>query len=262
MSDDAMAALGASFEHGASAYERLRPEFPDAMFEDLVAVAGVRLDRRVLEIGAGTGRATLPLARRGVRVEVVEPSADMLRVLAGRLEAERLQDLVTLRHAQFEDVAPTEGPFGAVIAAQSFHWADPRTRWHRLASLIGPDGVALMFWNGWELDGRRHDLAAILEVYRRDGGDLDPDIGGHRAQASWAEREIADEPLLRPATATAYQWPWTLPAADYLGLLATTRHWVAPCISTGTRCSCRRDGRRRTDRVRRPRARPRWRCRG
>jgi len=58
-----------------------------------------------------------------------------LRLLAGRLQAENLQDAVALRQATFEDVAPDEGPFGVVVAAQSFHWTDPETRWSRLAVL-------------------------------------------------------------------------------------------------------------------------------
>lgn len=88
---------------------------PRAPLDGVVAAAGERLHRSV--VGVGTGRATLPLARRGVRVQIVEPSADMLEVLARRLDEENLQDLVRLRQATFEDVAASEGPFGAVIAA-------------------------------------------------------------------------------------------------------------------------------------------------
>jgi len=43
-----------SFEEGAAAYERLRPEFPEALFVDLVTAAGERLDRGVLETAAAT----------------------------------------------------------------------------------------------------------------------------------------------------------------------------------------------------------------
>lgn len=215
-----------SFEEGAAAYERLRPEFPEALFDDLVTAAGERLDRGVLEIGAGTGRATLPLARRGVPVHVVEPSADMLRVLADRLDAEGLQDAVTLRQARFEDVSSDEGPFGVVVAAQSFHWADPRTRWRRLSKLLGEDGVAFLFWNGWQLDPTHHDLDAVRKTYRRDGVNLVPDIDDHRGDTGWAEDEIAAEPLLETAAATTYVWNWGLPVGDYLGLLATTSQYA------------------------------------
>lgn len=215
-----------SFEEGAVAYERFRPTFPGALFDDLVATAGRRFDRGVLEVGAGTGRATLPLARRGARIQVVEPSGDMLRILADRLDAENLQDAVTVRQATFEDVAPDEGPYGVVIAAQSFHWADPRTRWTRLARLLGKDGIAFLFWNGWQLDPTQHDLDAVRQVYRRDGGDLAPDIDDHRAGADWAQDEIAAEPALATADSTTYAWDWELPVDNYLSLLATTSQYA------------------------------------
>lgn len=49
-----------SFENGAADYERWRPEFPTQLFDDIRAAAGSRMSGRVLEVGAGTGRATLP----------------------------------------------------------------------------------------------------------------------------------------------------------------------------------------------------------
>ncbi len=215
-----------SFERGASAYDRLRPEFPEPMFDDLVRAAGDRLDAAVLEIGAGTGRATLPLARRGARIQVIEPSADMLRVLAQRLADERLQERVQLRRATFEELSPQDGPFGVVVAAQSFHWADPQTRWRRLAGLLGSDGLAFLCWNGWRLRPDAHDLDAVRELYQRHGPDLVPDIDDERSLTGWAQTEMAAEPLLEEANATHYSWDWTLPVDDYLALLSTTSQYA------------------------------------
>lgn len=205
---DATLRRAKSFEEGAVAYERFRPTFPDALFDDLVAMAGSRFDSGVLEVGAGTGRATLPLARRGAQLQVVEPSGDMLRVLRDRLHSEKLQDAVSVRQATFEDVVPDEGPYGVVIAAQSFHWADSRTRWTRLARLLGQNGIAFLFWNGWHLDPTQHDLDAVRKVYRRDGRGLVPDIDDHCAAANWAHDEIAAEPALTNAESTTYVWEW------------------------------------------------------
>ncbi len=123
MNANEIAARAASFARGASDYDRLRPEFPARLFDDLYTRAGGRMAGRILEIGAGTGRATLPLARRGAGITVIEPSADMLRVLGGHLQAEALADHVTLRQATFEDVDPAAG-YDVVVAAKSFHWTD------------------------------------------------------------------------------------------------------------------------------------------
>lgn len=228
-----MAAGAKSFEHGASAYEKLRPPFPDQLFDDLVAEAGPRFHGRVLEVGAGTGKATVPLARRGVRLHVVEPSADMLRVLSEQLDAADLQHLVSTYQHRFEDLVPGEGRrYDAVVAAQSFHWADPQTRWSRLAQLLEDDGVAFMFWSGWQLDPWHHDLAGIRRTYDRHGTGLTPDIEDHRSETAWAETEAgAESQLGAPSTAT-YLWEWSVPIADYLGLLATTSEYAVVEPST------------------------------
>lgn len=225
MDADQLAARAASFARGASDYERLRPEFPARLFDDLCERAGRRLAGRILEIGAGTGLATRPLARRGAAIEVVEPSADMLRVLGERLRAEGLADRVTLRQATFEDVDDASR-YDVVVAAQSFHWADPGTRWTRLASLLGSDGVAFLFWNGWKLDGTRHDGEAVRAVYAAHGGGLGSDLDDHRSTVGWAEREIEAHPGLALTDSERYRWDHSLPVEDYLALLSTTSQYA------------------------------------
>lgn len=54
----------ASFDADAHAYDDARPGYPDPLFDDMVALAGVPEHGSVLEIGSGTGKATLPLAQR------------------------------------------------------------------------------------------------------------------------------------------------------------------------------------------------------
>lgn len=214
-----------SFQHGVSEYERLRPDFPPELFDDVCASAGPRLQGRVLEIGAGTGRATLPLVRRGATIEVVEPSTEMLRILGARLEAEGLSPTCVLRQATFEDVDPGS-TYAVVAAAQSFHWTDPATRWSRLASLIRAGGRAYLFWNGWHLASPAHDLDAVRLLYATHGGGLQPDLEDHRADGRWAEREIEAEPALKLVESRAYAWPWQLNVEDYLGLLMTTSQYA------------------------------------
>lgn len=226
MADEEMTSRARSFDHGASAYERLRPHYPAELFDDLVATAGGRLGRGVLEVGAGTGRATLPLARRGFRLQVVDPSADMLRVLRESLDDEGLLGSVALRRATFEEVTPEDGLFAVVVAAQSFHWADAATRWARLASLLTDDGLAFLFWNGWQLDPESHDLNGVLRAYEGHAAGLVPDVDDFRGGASWAEEEIAAEPLLDVPVLTKYAWDWRLGVEDYLGLLGTVSEYA------------------------------------
>ncbi|TQL60104.1 class I SAM-dependent methyltransferase [Oryzihumus leptocrescens] len=189
-----------------------------------VVQVGARLNGRVLEVGAGTGRATLPLVRGGARVEVVEPSKDMLRILASRLEPEGLRSQCDLRQATFENVDSAQ-TYDLIIAAKSFHWADPATRWPRFTSLHRTDGRAYLSWNGWHLAPRAHDVDAVRALYTDCGHGLQPDLEDHRADVSWAESEIEAEPALGLVDARTYEWPWRLPVENFLALLMTTSQY-------------------------------------
>src|ERR1051325_8579807 len=66
-----------SFDANAELYDAVRPSYPDALADDVIARAG----RRILEIGAGTGKATAVFARRGASIVAIEPGPSMAAVL-------------------------------------------------------------------------------------------------------------------------------------------------------------------------------------
>src|SRR6266542_2199055 len=72
--------LRATFNQAADLYDRARPGYPPALFDDLAELAGVGPGCRVLEIGPGTGQATVPLAERGCHIVAVELGADLAAV--------------------------------------------------------------------------------------------------------------------------------------------------------------------------------------
>ena len=63
--------LRATFDEVADLYEAARPTYPPQLFDDLVSLAGLSPGARVVEIGCGTGQATLPLAERGLEIVCV-----------------------------------------------------------------------------------------------------------------------------------------------------------------------------------------------
>ena len=81
--------LRATFDQAAELYDRARPRYPPALFEDLADVTGIGPGSRVLEIGPGTGQATLSLAERGCRVVAVELGPDLDAVARRNLARSR-----------------------------------------------------------------------------------------------------------------------------------------------------------------------------
>ncbi len=57
--------LRATFDRAALLYDEARPGYPEALFDDVVSLSRLPPGGRILEIGCGTGQATLPFACRG-----------------------------------------------------------------------------------------------------------------------------------------------------------------------------------------------------
>ena len=60
-----------TFNTVADAYEKIRPGYPDELYQALFAYAPLDDSRRALEIGIGGGQATLPVLKTGCALTAV-----------------------------------------------------------------------------------------------------------------------------------------------------------------------------------------------
>lgn len=127
-----------TFTRVAELYDQARPGYPPQLFEDLAGYAGLESGSRVLEIGCGTGQATVPLAKRGYRVTAVELGPEMATVARRRLAEYRDVEVV---NAAFEDWPLPRQPFDAVLSATAFAWIDPDVRVAKAADALRAGGV-------------------------------------------------------------------------------------------------------------------------
>ena len=129
--------LRAVFDEDAELYDRARPGYPDALFDDLFELAGIGAGSRVLEIGCGTGQATIALAERGCAVVAVELGANLATVAARNLDAFPNAQVVV---GAFEEWPLPEEPFDAVVAFTAFHWIEPTVGVDKVAEALRPNG--------------------------------------------------------------------------------------------------------------------------
>src|SRR3954463_1654193 len=127
-----------SFDARATLYDAARPSYPEALARELLATAG----RRVLEIGAGPGKATAVFARQGASIVALEPGLRLADVLRRNVAGYD----VTIENTTFE-AWPIARPFDLVIAAQSIHWVDPSVRYPKAAEVLAPGGVLAVIRN-------------------------------------------------------------------------------------------------------------------
>jgi len=124
-----------SFGAAAGEYARARPGYPDDAVDFLVGGA-----RRVLDLGAGTGKFTASLAARGLDVVAVEPSPEMLAELRGSLDVE-------VHQGSAEATGLPDSSVDAVVVAQAWHWVDPALAVPEVARILRPRGTLGLVWN-------------------------------------------------------------------------------------------------------------------
>ena len=133
-----------TFDEVAQLYDAVRPSYPDALFEAIVELAHLSEDACILEIGAGTGKATLPFARRGYVMHCLEPGANLVSVLTHNLRA---YPKVTIEPVSFEGWSWRENSFDLVISAQAFHWVSKEIGYMKSAQALKETGSIALFWN-------------------------------------------------------------------------------------------------------------------
>ncbi|MEU5363921.1 class I SAM-dependent methyltransferase [Streptomyces sp. NPDC005925] len=229
------ARLSRTFDEDAELYDRARPGYPPGLFDDLAELAGAGPGSRVLEVGCGTGRATVPLAARGCRITAVEAGRNMAAVARRNLaeaEAEAgtgagagarsaVAEIVT---ADFESWPLPAEPFDAVVAATAFHWIDPAVRMDRAADALRPGGALAVVRTQHVRGGTEKFFVEVQRCYERFDPDTPPGLrlpdaaGVHGSDHA---EEVARSGRFGPTVFRRHQQDLTYTTSEYLDLLHT-----------------------------------------
>lgn len=205
------------FGEVAELYDRLRPGYPDAVFDRIVEFAELRPGDRTLEVGCGTGRATLPLAERGLAVTALEPSPEM--AVVARRNAATAKG-VGVEVSSFEDWCLPPEPFRLLASAQAWHWVRPEVGFPKARQALSAGGCLALFWNraiAWA--DQLELVAAIEELYRRESPNLPPGPPGETEVDR--RSEILGSGAFTDVLREEYPWSTTYTALEYVGLLRT-----------------------------------------
>ena len=123
----------------AADFARFRPPYPDAVFAHLRARFHLDGTGRLLDLGCGTGRLALPLARWFEHVVGIDPEPDMLAeaaAAAGRLGVSN----ATWVNRRASDLGPDLGRFRLITLGQVLHLVEPVQTLEAAARAAEPDG--------------------------------------------------------------------------------------------------------------------------
>jgi SAM-dependent methyltransferase len=134
-------AAARGFARASEAYEQGRPGYPPEAVAHLARELGLRPDRVVLDLAAGTGKLTAFLVDTGATVVAVEPVAEM------RAALERALPGVRAHEGTAEAIPLAAGSVDAVTVAQAFHWFRGREALAEIYRVLKPGGSLGLVWN-------------------------------------------------------------------------------------------------------------------
>jgi SAM-dependent methyltransferase len=207
---------GLVFGEVAERYERARPGYPPAIVGEVAEILGLPPRAHVLEVGSGTGKATVLWADAGYDVVCLEPDEKMAAIARRKFAG---RENVTVETVGLEAWPVEDEAFDLVTAAQAWHWVPADVRLPTAQTALRPGGGVALIWN-WERDRSTDVHDAFDHVYQSLAPTLVQEPLKRRIEDGIRD-ELDAAPGFGPVTVRTYPWERTFTAAGYVDLLGT-----------------------------------------
>lgn len=185
------------FSAVAAEYASARPEYPDALFAWIAALAPTTA--RVWEAGCGSGQASRGLASHFSQVHATDPSAAQIAQAGGPANIAFTVELA--EHCSLPDSS-----VDAVCVAQALHWFDRDAFFGECARVLKPEGVLVALgYQDIEVPAALFDANAALQ---------------EQIAAYWPPQRADID-----AAYAGYEWPFASVPPAYFALCAC---WTLP----------------------------------
>ena len=154
-----------TFDMGAEDYDRIRPSYLPAIYEDILRYQPLNADAETLEIGIGSGIATKPILDTGCKVVGLEPGGHLAALAKNRFREYAHFSVETCTLQEF--VCP-DRRFDLIYAATAFHWIPEEYGYRRVYELLKEGGAFARFRYHAGSDRGREKLTDEMQALYRE----------------------------------------------------------------------------------------------
>lgn len=206
-------------------YDKARAGYPADLVSAVTAYGELSRNDRAVEVGAGTGKATLAFARAGLRITAIEPSPEMAAVASRNTAGFPAVSVVI---SSFEGWDGAQDTYDLVFAAQSWHWIDPAVGYSKAAALLRDRGTLALMWHRTDWSGQplRDELDSLYRQLDPELRDFNPGFPGLDPPDDDDEflEQVAGRGLFTDVEERKFPRTDTFSAASFVELLGTQSH--------------------------------------
>ncbi|MSR86108.1 class I SAM-dependent methyltransferase [Candidatus Woesearchaeota archaeon] len=135
--------LGQSYKKVGESYHIGRRDYPKKLIEDIIKISNLNKESLILDMGCGTGKSTIPFAKRGYRIIGIDISEDMLKVAKNLSTNYKTAKYKTVSFEKFHSLNDS---FDLILAASAIHWVHPEIAYKKIAKMLKKEGHIAIFW--------------------------------------------------------------------------------------------------------------------
>ena len=115
-------------------YDKARPDYPSELFEGIFKYSNPSANSSVLEIGIGTGQATLPFLKKNYNLTAVELGNRLAEYCKQKFSP---YENINIINNDFLEANLPENSFDLIFSATAFHWIPKDSGYTKVKSLLG-----------------------------------------------------------------------------------------------------------------------------
>lgn len=154
-----------TFDQIPETFDKYRPRYREELFHELTVTCGLKPDKKVLEIGPGTGQATEPILKTGCDYTAIELGENFTSFMKNKFGSYRNFKIV---NADFEKYPFDENTYDLVYSAATIQWIPEEIAFSKTYQLLKPGGYLAMFMTRSDERSSNPDLKnEIDKVYEK-----------------------------------------------------------------------------------------------
>jgi len=213
------------FDASADYYDRYRPGYPEGLIYCILMETNLPPTAKILEIGAGSGKATRQFVEQGYQLHCIEPGANLA---AAGMENFRETGKVEYSVCRFEEWEAPESQFDFAFSAQAFHWVPKPKGFELCAKALKANAYFGLYWNMYLTQDSPVDKA-LLDFMRQKNLMIIYLQTKEEAEKSIQQNihEIKESGYFNPPELYKFYWSQRYSAEDYLGFIKTGNGYLS-----------------------------------